>query len=309
MVPSTTFQENWSGKWPNGPTTSVSNWTVSPTLMRRAPLSWPWHENNRRNCFFQKDTASPLCKLSNQLGRLALRWTIFTMLTLGPTLNYKRGNFVKWKPETHIIAHWLQAKHSLENQKPLDSRGSALMDIMTKHVWEYDGIACPFESSHGPLPNASTAPRNPHNSHRFLHPWVCFRSGIHEPRLHVFSVTSNDLSKSNQQRSNLCKIQLLSLLEINLVISTCQTMRLLPMQPSGRWMQDTPNLQFGRSTTRALHGQTRGSHTRVGNTQMWKWTSRPTLVAARPTSFSVTLASGCDKASRRRCTPLGGHKL
>jgi hypothetical protein len=28
------------------------------------------------------------------------------MLTLGPTLNYKRGIFVKWKPETHIIAHW-----------------------------------------------------------------------------------------------------------------------------------------------------------------------------------------------------------
>jgi len=106
MVPSTTFQENWSGKWPNGPTTSVSNWTVSPTLMRRAPLSWPWHENNRRNCFFQKDTASPLCKLSNQLGRLTFRRTIFAMLTLGPTLNYKRGIFVKWKPETHIIAHW-----------------------------------------------------------------------------------------------------------------------------------------------------------------------------------------------------------
>ena len=34
----------FSDEWPKGPTTSVSNWTVSPMLILRVPLSWGiWH--------------------------------------------------------------------------------------------------------------------------------------------------------------------------------------------------------------------------------------------------------------------------
>lgn len=35
------------GPWPNGPTTSVSNWTVSPMLMRRVPLSCSCHKQSK----------------------------------------------------------------------------------------------------------------------------------------------------------------------------------------------------------------------------------------------------------------------